>query len=304
MSLRLVVPLCLGLLGTATLSLVSRPVVAADACETHTSNADLTEQLDRGEASFVALDDQGFDAALHKVNLTLRCLSEPIAPAVATRLHWMNGLQLYLQEEPQRAAFALAAARTGQDGYQLSASVLPKGHELWSLYEGQDPTPEVRALPPPKAGVLLFDGAAGSGRPTDRATVVQLQLPDASISLSRYLLPGQGLPDYGAQVVSPDWMAGGVGAGTGAAVRQQRVRRRPLNPWLTVATGLSAAGATTALLLAQDAKARFEQRDPTYTFEDLQTMQNQANRRGAAGIALGAGAAGLGVSAVFVGVWK
>lgn len=295
---------CFGLSGVLAALLSSRSVVAAEVCDTRHSNQDLQAQLDKGEATFVALDDQGFDAALHEANLVVRCLSEPIAPVLATRLHWMNGLQLYLQEDPQRAAFALAAARTGQGLYVLSSAVLPKGHELWSLYENQTAEPVLKEQPPPKDGVLLFDGEESTARPADRATVVQLRLSDASIKLSRYVLPGQGLPDYGAEVVSPEveqGHGGGVTLGTGTA---GRVRRRALNPWLAAGAGLAAAGAATAFLLADDARDRFVLDDPGYSFEDLQAMQNQANRRGTAGVALGLGAAGLGVSAAFVGVWQ
>jgi hypothetical protein len=134
--------------------------------------------------------------------------------------------------------------------------------------------------------------------------VVQLRLPDSSIKLSRYVLPGQGLPDYGAMVPSPELARGRSGNDILPPTRQQRVRRRAVNPWLAVGTGLAAAGATTALLLADNARSQFLRDDPGYSFEDLQAMQNQANRRGAAGVVLGAGSVGLGVSAVFVGVWQ
>lgn len=289
--------------GLAALSPVAH---ASDVCEERHALGALESQLDRGETSFVNLDEQGFDEALHEANLVTRCLSQAITPRLATRLHWMNGLQLYLQQDPQRAAFALAAARSGAAHYTLSADVLPKGHELWSLYNDQTTTPQRQPQPEPKEGALLFDGVVSIERPLDRATVVQLELPDGSIKVTRYVLPGEGLPDYGARVASPELaasVAGGQGAGGGGAA-PGRARARALNPWLAGGAGLAVVGAATSFLLARSARTSFEADDPSYTLDDLEGFQRSANTGGAAGVALGVSAVGLGVSAAFVGVWK
>ena len=279
-------------------SLGARSAGADEVCSERFPLDALAAELDQAERSFRELDEDGFDQSVHRAALVTRCLDRTLSPLLAARLHWVSGIQLYLQREPQRAAFSLAAARSLEPTWTLSEEVLPRGHELWELYRKQSATPELVSQPRPRAGDLWFDGVETVERPTDRATVVQHVADDQTVSLTRYLLPGEGMPDYGANVGSPD-----LGGTAGAAKLPTRTRSRLVQPWLAASAGAAAAGALGTFLIARQAEADFKADDPTATLDDLDSLRARANGAGAVSTGLSVAAVGLGVSAFFVGVW-
>jgi hypothetical protein len=276
----------------------ARGARADEVCTERFPLAALATELDQAERAFQELDEGGFDQSVHQAALVTRCLDRPLTPLLAARLHWVSGIQLYLQREPQRAAFALAAARTLEPTWTLSEDVLPRGHELWELYRKQSGTAELAIQPRPRAGELWFDGVETIERPIDRATVVQHVTDDDAIALTRYLLPGEGMPDYGANVGSPD-----LGGAAGAAPGPTRTRARLVQPWLAASAGAAAAGALGTFLIARQAEGDFKAEDPSATLDDLDRLRARTNRAGAASTGLSVAAVGLGVSAFFVGVW-
>lgn len=257
----------------------------------------LATELDQAEQAFRELDEAGFDQSVHRAALVTRCLDRTLTPLLAARLHWVSGIQLYLQREPQRAAFSLAAARTLEPIWTLSEGVLPRGHELWELYRKQTLGAELVSQPRPRAGTLWFDGVETVARPTDRATVVQHVVEGDRVAVTRYLLPGEGMPDYGANVASPDL------GGSAQMVGPQRTRTRLVHPWLAASAGAAAAGALGSFLIAKQSEARFMADDPATTLDDLDQLRARTNRAGAASTGLTVAAVGLGASAFFVGVW-
>ena len=241
------------LAGLATLlaATASAPARADEACAERASVVSLQRTLDASESAFMDLDGGAFRASMDEAALITRCLGDVLDPPTAARLHWMTGVQLYLQEDHQRASFSLAAARSLEARWQMSTQVVPDGHELWALYGAQAPIADRQEQPAPREGTLFFDGAAGNQRPVDRATVVQLQGPDAQVQLSRYVLPERGPPL--ARTSAPP--------SSGARIQ---ARRRPARPAAGSGPsrpgprgcGRPRRGAATSFVIARSAERR------------------------------------------------
>lgn len=192
---------------TLSLALFASPVASAQggsSCSSAWSADALTARLDAAEASFRELDVSGFGLAMDDVVLQLPCLDELATPELAARTHVMLGLRQYVSGEEERAARAFAAARRANPEHQLPAGLLPEGHEVYDLFVSI-PTENARTeeLYPPEEGELRFDGAASLARTTDWPTLMQHVGPAQDVQLTRYLLPGDSLPDYGARIPEP-----------------------------------------------------------------------------------------------------
>jgi hypothetical protein len=285
----------LPLLGMVGLGLASPLPAAADPCAERYPTARLDEKLDEGERAFADLDDETFLRAVDEAALINRCLDGLISPALAARLHWLNGIQLYLRNDHQRSAASLSGARGLETAWALPESVLPKDHELRAIFDAQPAAAQVEQAPEPAQGQLYFDGRASMARPIDRATVFQLVLADQQVETTAYVFPGDGLPAYATRRRNPDRSSAGTAA--------PRERRRLANPWLLTGAGLSAGGAVGSWLVARKAESDFKTYDPDFTLDDLDRLQGRANAGGATATGLGVAAVGLGVSAFFVGVW-
>lgn len=178
--------------------------------------------LDDAERAFTDLDEAGFDASMELAAQRLGCLDAAVLPTLAARYHRLVALRLYVRADRQGATLALAAARAVDPFGAFPSALLPPGHEARALAAQASTPGDTRRGPKIRDGALIFDGTVTRARPSDRPTLLQIEVDDAVIS-SRYLAPSEPLPVPGALRAGPStasWIAGGAGLalGVGSAV--------------------------------------------------------------------------------------
>lgn len=225
-----------------------------DGCAAAVPIAAWSAGLDAAESAFAHLDAVAFDTGMHRAELDLPCLAEPLPPVQAARWHRLVALRLYGRGDEAGARLALAAARAADPFGVLPAALLPPGHAARALElaaTGLDGATHAR---PPRRGALVFDGQYGLGRPTERPVVCQLVV-SGEVRSSTYLAPGQPLPPYRAAVFSPGVRLGlggiGLGLAAGAAgLTVQALVAEDEDPFLGTAAAVTGGLALGGLTLA------------------------------------------------------
>lgn len=262
--------------------------MAFGACPEPVSLAAVAGELDRAEAAFLAADVEGFHGGVDRAVLSLPCLGEVLAPAVAARLHRARGLDQYVRGDAVSARSSFAAARAVAPELGLS-SLLPEGHEALVLFAEADSAGATVRLDPPAEGSLWFDGTSSLDRPADRPTVVQVVARTGALSATRYALPGDPVPAYPVAVVVPT-------DPPGAPER----RRGGRAAWLVV-SGVGAATSAVLYGMASASAAEFEGPAPAaWGPADLAVQRDRTNRL-VAGSAAAGGVAVVGAVAFAVG---
>ena len=171
-------------------------------CPTTSSNADIAVLLDSADAALNGADVDGFRTTIEKVALNVPCLSEPITPELAARLHAFRGIRHYVAGETDQATGAFFASRVLNSETSLPAALFPEGHEIHGVFSDTlvDSARSFR-LPVPKEGKLLIDGQARSGKPLDRPFVAQRVDGDTVLD-TRYLGIDAAVINYDVSRVS------------------------------------------------------------------------------------------------------
>ncbi len=195
---------------------------AALACADATSAAALVEALEGAEAAYTELSD---DVMFHldRVGILLPCVTEPVAPTVAARVHRVQGLRLWASQR-RLAVGALRAAREVDPAYTWPDTLLAPEHTARATYEGWSGRSATERAKAPRNGELHFDGVATRRRPSERPTLLQLD------GQTLWLAPDEPLPSY-------------------------EVRPPPVAP-LAAVSGTLIAGAATSYGLAWSARGR------------------------------------------------
>lgn len=204
-------------------TLLGWTVIAAAAepdCGAPVEPRDWSATLGAAEVAFVELDQAGFDAALAQASRDLGCLRAPVSPEVAARYHRLVGLDEFVRRDEERARLAFAAARAVDPLGALPAALLPPGHVARALSESASTAGAVTELWLPHGRTYWFDGVAGTARPADRDTLLQVEI-EGVLTHSLYLTPDDPLPRP-VQALSTHrrrvWLAGGLGVALGGAV--------------------------------------------------------------------------------------
>ena len=238
--------------------------------------AALIGALDRAESAFTELDSPGFHQAVNDAAADADCLTAPIDPATAARLHRMVGLRGFVDGDEAAARLAFAAARSIEPTYAFPTSLLPRNHPALALYdEAAQVAGTTEAAPAPAEGRLQFDGSPSLLRPSAWPTVAVLVGPAGAAMHSAYLSPGEPIFSYTVAIPAPD---------------------RRVNAPLAVGAG---AGLVCSGLLYGLARASHEAfYDPSTPDADLPDLQARTNHLfyssvGAAALGVGAGVGAL-----------
>ncbi|MCB9762813.1 MAG: hypothetical protein H6739_23635 [Alphaproteobacteria bacterium] len=253
-------------------------------CEAPASAEALAQAMTEAEQSYMNLDAEGFEAAVDEGDALLRCLAEPVTPALAAQVHRVTAIHSFASGTLATAEPSFAAARVLEPHYRFPEKLIDPGSKPAQLYASQSTMEGViEALPPPTRGTLLFDGREGTGRPAQRATIAQHVGPSGEVWWSAYLLPGQPMPEDVGRNGQPE--------------RSPWLRRAPL-----IGVGV-AAGAGAGLLYRQALLVEDDFYDDSagHSPQDYRDLQSQANTLGALGIA--AGGVALASTVTLVWVW-
>jgi hypothetical protein len=165
-------------------------------CVTVPTPDDLNGHLQAAETAYVDLEMTEADAAVDQALFSLPCVDELLPPDLAARYHRVLGLRLYGAGEEQQAMRAFAAAKQLEPNHVLSKDLVPTGHVLREQYDRLTALGQTRAVAEPRYGTFAFDGSLGIQRPVDRFTLFQQLDEEDAIIETRYLGPGDLLPDY------------------------------------------------------------------------------------------------------------
>jgi hypothetical protein len=204
---------------------------AVEGCVETVGTPAVTQALLESETAFAARDLPTFNAAIERAESALPCVSNVVVPALAARMHLVEGLRWFVtstgegDSSSSRAKTAFAAYRMLEGAETEPPALIPTDitHPLRQAFFAA-PLNAAAAVPvPPVAsqqGALRFDGAAVHARPTDRPTVFQRLDGSARVRSTVYLWPEDPLPAYPqAQSetvgLSPGrkaaWWLGGIG---------------------------------------------------------------------------------------------
>ena len=245
------------------------------ACDAPSSVEGLEGHLSDARASFLALDEAGFNGATAAVAADVACLREPLSPGLAAEVHTVAALSAFLARDEARTIAAFQAALADDPGLDLSAW-LPASHpaNLELRLAARLPVEPARHFAPHKDERIWVDGAAERGLVPDQPAVLQREQSGAITDGLLYL--GSPLPEW---------------APLAADRLPPEVRRRM---WLG-GTGGSVASATIGMLLiAANAHSRYV--DPNTAYTDLGRFERTANIASIGAIAGGIATTGLGVA--------
>lgn len=184
-------PLLLGLL------LAGLPAARAATCPDRATLSELNRSMERAETAYGGLDLDGFMSASEALRSDLPCLGEPMTKVVAARLHRIEGLRGYVDNDRRAASQSFAAARQIDPAYSFPDTLVPEGYPEFELYNAIDLSLGAsQKVDPMIDGYVLFDGVVGNARPTDWATIVQVIDEEGDINVTTYLRPGMPMPSY------------------------------------------------------------------------------------------------------------
>ena len=245
--------------------------VALSPCRS--SWAEIAGALDGAEAAW-GVEEESFRAGVATIRTRVACLTEPLVPAEAARLHRVLGLAAWLERDVEGARAAFAAARAADPSFDFPLAMVPAANPVRRLYESAVPSEATTLIPPARGAKILLDGDDSRAIPSSRAVLFQLTTGSEARSTT-WLLPGTPLPAYPKP-------------GEGL--------RLPL----LVGAGAAAAGGIALLALAGSAAA--DETPPT-SQADLDARVGAKHAFAIAGGGLGVVAVGLGATAFIAGRW-
>jgi hypothetical protein len=261
--------------------------VAAARADCAATSADVLVAIEDAEVAFGGMDLAAFRAATDRATADVACLRDTLPRPVTARLHRVEGLRAFVDNDVVRATAAFASARAIEPNYAFPEALVPAEHPVRERYVQQDPTsggevPVAR----PVDGQIEVDGRPGAARPQSRPVVAQWVRGDGTVPMSAYLWPGQPMFDYGV--------------GSVATVDRTPSRRHTSVP-LAIGAGVALAAAGGCYAVSASAHGAYYADDVAP--KDLDPLRARANGFFVAGVGTGVAALGLGATAVFVGSW-
>ena len=263
---------------TLLLALIGSVGVAQAACPS--VPGDLEPPIAQAWLAFADLDPEGFRGGHDTVVQTLGCLSDPVPPEIAAKVHVVVGLHAFLSDDEAATIAAFQAARAADPALALG-DWLPEGHPVrfeWRLAERLEQAP-ARDLAAQSGEQVWVDGVAAApvvlGRPA------ALQREQARRIAETLYWSGADLPEW-APLAEP---------------RLSKSARRRIG----LAAGTALATGATAALLAVGASAHARYIDPSTPYKELSTLERRANT--ASGAAVGAGVVSAGLGLALVVAW-
>lgn len=306
-------------LGFLTLSL-SLSLRTAQACENASTTADLRLAIEELEAAYIALDIEGVRGRLDALEVLMPCLQEAIPRTDATRYHRAQGLGAFINRDSESASQAFLAARSIEPDAPLPSSLIPEGHPVQRLYaERSLDDLQAGPLPEPVDSYLVLDGRQADQRPLSHPVIFQRIETSGNVAQSAYLWPDDPLPSFAVAPPAPEGVAveaaladalaepteavqESAGSSTEPAVAAPERTKRGSEPrgQVAVLVGTGAAAAATGALFIINRVQYGQYYSDTTTYDELNSMRNDANRSAAATISTAALTAAGGLALVLV----
>ncbi len=263
----------------------------------------LSAEIDAAERAFAAIDTVGFKASVTAMRGSLGCLAAPPDPRLASRVHEVEALDAFFDQEQGRALLSLRAMVEVQPEADLSQDLAPAGGELraWLSMARHMPTTLRATVTPPAGLTLLVDGVASSDLPADRPALVVLVGADGGVRWSGLSTGLAGLPAMAlAPPPTPAPLPSPTPSPTPDEPREPRRLLRAAGGVALVSAGLWAGALLSAAQVdaVGEAIAAGEPRvgvEDRAAFDQLVTRTNALGVAGqvTGGLALGLGAVGL-----------
>jgi hypothetical protein len=269
--------------------------MAKAACPARSTTADLSAAVVKAQSIYVAMDQDGFNAARAQADALLPCLGELLGPEDAAAYHRLHGLDAYLAEDRLRTLSAFRAAVAIQPGFVLPSTLAPVGNPLYAVYQearGQPPG-AVEPLTVPTGALAHVDGLRTLSRPMEREAVLQVSASSGEILWTALLPAGAPAPNW--EAIVPGVSAGATSAAVPPPNEAPPVEGpRPRRLTLGVAIGAGGAALASGVLygLATASRARFD--DPATSYEDVEGLRSRTNAQVVASAGAGVVALGLG----------
>ena len=167
------------------------------ACPTPVRVTTVLGTLDRAEKAYAELDLDGFLGYSDMIREDVPCLSDPLSPSLAGRLHRLEGLRAFVDRNQRASQEAFAAARSADPEYFFPESLIPAGYPELENYEAIPlELGAYEQVPAPKSGTVRFDGAESLDRPTAWPAIMQLLDVEGDVTATTYLWRDTPLPEY------------------------------------------------------------------------------------------------------------
>lgn len=263
-------------------------------CDRRTRVADLEQATQNAMSAFVAMDVTTFRAFEAEARVALACLDEQLSAKQAAAVHRLFAMGAFLSRDSEGAISAFRASRSVDPSGRVPAEVAPDGHPLDQLFDQANPLaaePEPLTVPPLSSAYV--DGSLATARPTTRPAVVQLSQSGGIVVDSRWLAPGDPVPDWTAFAPdepdsSPAGVAPAVAAAKGPMPTEGAEQRSGPGPRLAVFALAAGSAAASAGLYATAASSRSEFEDTRTPFEELEPLRKKTNGLiAASGVAAG-----------------
>lgn len=256
------------------------------------TSADVLSSIEAAEAGFGNLDLDLFRTASDAAVADTACVTDTLPRPVIARLHRIQGLRAFVDDDPVGATAAFASARAIEPSYQFPEALVPAGHPVRERYGQQDPASGGETeLIPPADGRIEVDGRPGAPLPRTRPSVVQWVTAKGDVPASAYLAPGAPLFEY------PPAVVGSVET----LPEQPRERRAHTSVPMLIGAGALLAVAGGSYAVAADARSKYFSDEAT--LDDLDPLRSRTATFFYTSVGVGSAGAVLGVSAVLVGKW-
>lgn len=259
-----------------TLALFSSSSAFA-ACEAPVSPGSVAPDVDRAIAAYANADVDGFYRATNTIKDTIPCLSGPIDRATAVRVHLILGARAFVDRNETGAAASFAAAKALDPAATLPASLAPPTHPMSAVFAAVTPAAGAVPVPAPLTGGLWFDGATGTERPSNRATIAQ-HLDGITPLGGSYLRPAD--PMFAYPVPAPE-----------------APKRKATAWWVTAASAAAVSGGLYGLAAAGASQYG------TAAYEDEAAIRGRTNGLVVASAGVGIVAVGASVGALVSGTF-
>lgn len=285
---------------SALLALGLSPAVAACPASAEAVQMD----ADEAYAAYLAFDVSGFSSQAVALRKEVACLSEPVDPATAARIHLVEALSAWLNKDSKHVMSAFRGVIAVSPGFTLSADVAPAGSQVRSFFDAAVAVGAGGWTPVLNSQLsYTVDGrTSAAGIPSERAAIVQVR---SSSGIQTWYLSGGGLPAELLSAISADSRAGAaIPLATVTPVvlpsepdsRGSGKRRHPSRT-LTIEGGIASTASVVLLGAAAVMKGEFEYSDQP---RDAYIANHVV---GDSGYALGVLGVTLGITGIAVGKW-
>ncbi len=258
----------------------------AQNCEQRYSSEQLVGSLDRAEAAYLSVAVDDFLFATDEMRAHVDCSADEIPKPIAARLWRYEGMRRSIDGDIDGAKAAFASARSIEPGYRFPTALVPDGHPMNDEYAAVDIS-VVRAtvVKPPALGRVQLNGELSLQRPEHWPVLVQHITDAGEIRRTARLDPGEPWLNY-------------TPAADGAKGKWLYDQQRRLDPTAPLLVGAGAAAIASVVVYGAALNTRGQLKSADTRLDDLEGIRSEANALGAASLALGGVAVGVGIMGV------